>query len=74
MIVVSEDIPNCPGCGAVARKTDDLHRICTTCGLAWERKTPEDEADEEADRLVRSRGWNEEKKGRTPIGRGQMRW
>ena len=74
MITVSEDIPNCPGCGAVATKTDEHHRVCTTCGLAWERKTPEDELDEEADRLVRSRGWNEEKKGSTSIGRFQTRW
>lgn len=74
MITVSEDIPNCPGCGAVATKTDETHRVCTTCGLDWERKTPADELDDEADRLVRSRGWNEEKKGSTRIGRFQTRW
>ena len=74
MITVSEDIPNCPGCGAVATKTDETHRVCTTCGLAWERRTPEDELDEEADRAVRSRGFSEKGGGMTPLRPGQTRW
>lgn len=74
MITVTEDIPNCPGCDAPAVKDSDRQRHCNACGLAWERRTEADELDDEADRLVRSRGFNEKVRGTTTIGRGQTRW
>jgi uncharacterized Zn ribbon protein len=74
MIIVTEDLPNCPRCEAPAVKDDDRRRHCNSCGLAWERKTEADELDDDADRLVRSRGFNEKARGSTTIGRGQTRW
>ena len=73
-ITVTEDLPNCPGCGAPAVKTSDRDRQCNSCGLTWERVTEDDELDAEADRLVRSRGWNEERGRGKSIGKFQQRW
>lgn len=73
-IVVTEDLANCPRCGAPAVHTGERSRICNSCGLAWERMTEADELDAEADRLVRSRGWNEEKGRGKSIGKFQTRW
>ena len=73
-IVVTEDVSECPQCGAPAVKTGDRERQCNTCGLAWERMSEDDELDAEADRLVRSRGWNEERGRAKLIGKGQQRW
>ena len=73
-LIVSEDLPECPQCGAPAVKTDDRQRQCNACGLTWERMTEEDELDAEAERLVRSRGWNEEQGRGKKIGKFQTRW
>ena len=74
MIIVTEELPNCPKCGAPAVSTGDRQRQCNSCGLAWERKTPADEEDDEADRVVRSRGFNEKAGGARSIVPGQGRW
>ncbi len=73
-ITVTEDLPECPQCGAPAVKTGDRQRQCNACGLAWERLEENDELDAEADRLVRSRGWNEEHGGARDIGKFPRRW
>lgn len=68
------DVPNCPQCGAVAVKQGIQDRACNTCGLVWKVVTEQDELDAEADRLVRSRGWNEEHGRGKEIGKGALRW
>jgi uncharacterized Zn finger protein (UPF0148 family) len=73
-LTVTEDLPNCPQCGAPAIKDGDQQRHCNSCGLAWERVTEDDELDAEADRISRQRGWNEEQGRGKNIGKGQMRW
>ena len=73
-ITVTEDLPECPQCGAPAVKTGDRQRQCNACGLAWERLDENDELDAEADRLVRSRGWNKEHGGARDIGKFPRRW
>ena len=73
-ILVTEDLANCPRCESPAVKTGERTRICNACGLAWERKTAEDEADIEADQAVRTRGYAEEHGGASSIGKGQSRW
>ena len=73
-LTTSEDLPNCPQCGAPAVKDDDRSRHCNSCGLGWQLKTEADELDLEADKLVRSRGWNEEQGHGKNIGRFQTRW
>jgi len=72
--MTTEDLPQCPGCGAPAVQTSDRDRQCNTCGLTWTRETEADELDAEADRLVRSRGWNEERGRSKTIGKFQRRW
>jgi uncharacterized Zn finger protein (UPF0148 family) len=73
-LVVTEDLSECPRCGAPAVKTSDRDRQCNTCGLTWERVTEDDELDIAADRSARSRGWNEERGRSKSIGKGQQRW
>ena len=73
-IIVTEDVSECPRCGAPAVKTGDRERQCNTCGLAWERMSEDDELDAEADRLVRSRGYNEEQGRAKSISKFQNRW
>lgn len=73
-LIVTEDLPECPGCGAPAVKTSERDRQCNSCGLTWERVTENDELDAEADRLVRSRGWNEEQGRGKSIKKSQVRW
>jgi len=73
-IVITEDVANCPQCGAEAVKLGPNQRNCNACGLTWEVCTEEDELDAQADRLVRSRGWNEDREGKREIGRFQKRW
>ena len=73
-LIVTEDLPDCPRCGAPAVKTSDRDRQCNSCGLTWERLTEDDELDAEAERLVRSRGWNEEQGRGKSIGKFQSRW
>ena len=73
-IIVTEDVSECPRCGAPAVKTSDRDRQCNSCGLTWERVTENDELDAEADRQARSRGWNEERGRAKSIGKGQQRW
>ena len=73
-LTVTEDLPTCPQCGNPAVKIDDRHRNCNTCGLTWERLTAEDELDDAAERLIRSRGWNEEHGKTEKIGRFPRRW
>lgn len=73
-LIVTEDLANCPGCNAPAVRDGDRQRHCNGCGLIWERMTAQDELDLEADRMVRSRGFNERERGSSPIGRGQTRW
>jgi len=73
-VIVTEDLAECPRCGAPAVKTGDRSRQCNSCGLAWERFNEDDELDAEAERLVRSRGWNEERGRGKSIGKFQQRW
>jgi hypothetical protein len=73
-ITVSEDLPNCPQCGAPAVKDDERGRHCNSCGLSWQLRTEADELDLEADKLVRSRGWNEEQGRARDLGRVPHRW
>ena len=73
-ITVSEDVPHCPQCGAPAVKDDERGRHCNGCGLSWQRATEADELDLEADKLVRSREWNEEHGRGKHIGRFPHRW
>lgn len=73
-LIVSEELTACPKCGAPPVSTGDRQRQCNCCGLVWERMTAEDEADEEADRVVRSRRFNEKQRGFRPISCGQTRW
>jgi peptide subunit release factor 1 (eRF1) len=73
-LIVTEDLAECPQCGAPVVKTSDRARQCNSCGLAWERVTEDDELDAEAERLVRSRGWNEERGRAKSIGKFQTRW
>jgi len=73
-LIVTEDIAECPKCGAPAVKTGDRQRQCNACGLTWERVTEEDELDADAESLVRSRGWNEERGRGKSIGKFQQRW
>ena len=73
-LIVSEELTECPGCGAPAVKTSDRDRQCNTCGLTWERATENDELDAEADRAVRSRGSNEDAGRAKKIGKFQQRW
>jgi hypothetical protein len=73
-ITTTEDVPTCPKCDAPAVKDGLQDRHCNACGLAWKVVTAEDELDAEADRLVRSRGWNEEKGKSKKIGKFQARW
>ena len=73
-LIVTEDLPTCPRCDSPATKTGERTRICNACGLAWERKTAEDEADIEADQAVRTREYAEERGRVTSIGKGQQRW
>ena len=73
-LIVTEELSSCPGCGAPPVKTGDRQRQCNACGLVWERRTAADEEDDEADRMVRSRGWNERNHGSTKIPKGQTRW
>jgi uncharacterized Zn finger protein (UPF0148 family) len=73
-LTVTEDVTECPRCGAPAVKTSDRERQCNSCGLTWERVTENDELDAEAERLVQSRGWNEERGRAKSIGKTQQRW
>lgn len=73
-LIVSEDLPACPQCGAEVVKTGDRQRQCNSCGLTWERMTEDDELDAEAERLVRGRGWNEKQGRAKDIGKFQTRW
>ena len=73
-IIVTEDLPECPQCGAPAVKTGDRQRQCNACGLAWERMNEDDELDAEADRLVRGRGFADEHGRSRKIGKFQTRW
>ena len=72
--MVSEDLPNCPQCGAPAVKDDDCGRHCNSCGLGWQLRTEADELDLEAEKLVRSRGWNEEQGRARDLGRFPHGW
>lgn len=73
-IIVTTDLANCPGCGALAVKLGLNQRQCNTCGLTWTLQTEADELDQAADRAVRSRGYAE-KQGRTAaISKHQTRW
>jgi hypothetical protein len=73
-IVVTEDLKECPRCGAPAVRIGERDRNCNGCGLTWRRETAEDELDAAADREVRRREWNEEKGRARPIAKGQTRW
>ena len=73
-LFVTEELAACPGCGAPPVKTGDRQRQCNSCGLVWERLTEQDELDDEADRVVRSRGHNEKTGGARSIPPGQARW
>ena len=73
-ITVTEDLKECPGCGAPAVRIDARHRNCNGCGLTWTVETAEDELDAAADREVRSREFNEEHGRGRPIAKGQARW
>lgn len=73
-ITVTEDLKECPGCGALAVRIDDRRRNCNGCGLTWTVETAEDDLDREAEREVRSRAWNEEKGRGSAIAPGQTRW
>lgn len=73
-IKVTQDVPKCPKCDAPAVADSLLQRHCNACGLAWTVQTADDELDAEADRLVRTRGWNEEKGKAKKIGKFQSRW
>ena len=68
-IIVTEDVSECPRCGAPTVKTGDRERQCNTCGLAWERMSEDD-----ADRLVRGRAFNEEQGRSKSISKFQTRW
>jgi hypothetical protein len=73
MLIVTEDVPDCPGCGAPAVRLGDRQRHCNGCGLDWERMTEADELDAKADREVRSRAAAEER-GTIAISKHQTRW
>ena len=73
-ITTTEDLKQCPGCGAQAVVDGRQDRHCNTCGLAWTVVTAQDELDAEADRNVRSRAVNEERGRGRKIGRFQTRW
>ena len=76
-ITSTTDLELCPTCEPkqvplVSTGTKD--RVCNTCGFACTIVTPKDEADLEADMLVRSRKWNEEHGRARLIGKFQNRW
>ena len=76
-VVITADLEFCPACEPkqvplVRTGTND--RICNTCGFSCTLVTPKDEADLEADMLVRSRKWNEEHGHARLIGKFQTRW
>ena len=74
ILTVTEDVRECPACGAPAVKDDERSRHCNTCGLVWVRITEADELDMEADRAVRSRGTNEDAGRAKSIAKHQTRW
>ena len=73
-ITVTIDEPNCPVCGSPAVKHGLNDRACNACGLTWTVVTEQDELDAEADRLVKSRGVNEERERARKIPKGASRW
>jgi uncharacterized Zn finger protein (UPF0148 family) len=73
-IVATEDLKECPGCGAPATRIGDRQRICNGCGLDWIVVTPEDELEAEAERKVRGREHAEEHGRGRPIAKEQLRW
>lgn len=73
-LIATEDLKECPGCNAPLVSTGRNDRICNTCGLSVRIVTEEDELDAEADRIVRSRGWNEEQGRARKVGKFQTRW
>ena len=73
-VITTEEPEGCPLCSTPLVKTDEHSRICNSCGFSCRVLTEEDELDAEAERLVRSRGWNEEQGRGKKIGRFQTRW
>ena len=74
LIVVTEDLPGCPQCGAPAVATGGNRRQCNCCGLTWAVVTAEDELDSDAQRLVMSRQSNEDAGRARKIERLQTQW
>ncbi len=64
----------CPQCGSVMVCTSAQDYQCNACGFTCSVFTAEDELDAEADRLVRTRGFNEEHGRGKKIARFQSRW
>jgi len=74
MIITTVDVAFCPQCLSPAVRYDEHARGCNGCGLTWKVVTERDELDAEADRLIRSRGWNEEHGRGKTVGKGATRW
>jgi hypothetical protein len=73
-VITTAEPDACPMCAAPMVKTGQHDRICNGCGFVCTVQTEEDELDAEADRLARSRGWNEDEGRSRKIGRFQTRW
>lgn len=73
-VITTAEPDQCPMCGSPLVSIGTKDRICNACGFSCTVHTEEDELDAEAERLVRSRGWNEEEGRSKKIGRFQTRW
>ena len=73
-LTTTDDVKECPQCAGAVTSTGLNDRQCNTCGLVWTVVTEADELDAEADRLVRSRGYSEDRGRSRKIGRFQSRW
>jgi uncharacterized Zn finger protein (UPF0148 family) len=73
-VITTVEPEQCPMCGSPLVSIGTKDRICNACGFSCTVHTEEDELDAEAERLVRSRGWNEDEGRSKEIGRFQTRW